>query len=78
MPSPFVRAAPPRSTRLVVPLLGSMANTAPVADWTLTSVLPSAVLAIPFRLNPDTSWKSPVRGIVVAAPGVPFALRATL
>jgi hypothetical protein len=46
-------------------------------DWTTTSVLPFGVAAMPFRLNPSTSVKSPVSGIVVAvAAVVPFGARA--
>jgi hypothetical protein len=42
--------------RRVAPVAGSTVNSLPVALWTTTSVPPSGVASMPFRLKPAAGW----------------------
>ena len=50
MPSPFTTVAPPRSISVVSAVAASIRKSFPCTVCTTTSVFPSGVASIPFRL----------------------------
>ena len=74
MPSPLTTVSPPRSISVVSPVAASIRKSFPVTVCTTTSVFPSGVASIPFRLLAFGTCAKPPPAIgttVATVPGVP-------